>query len=115
MRALLRSEIHHLGYPRSFVIYDEADRLALVRECYRELASTSGRSTPAAAIARISRAKNQLPGPEAVEEPARGTARGGGGARSTRGTRPGSGRWARVDFDDLLGLTVSSSRGTPRC
>ncbi|HSD28406.1 MAG TPA: UvrD-helicase domain-containing protein, partial [Vicinamibacteria bacterium] len=27
---LLRTEIHHLGYPRSFVIYDEADRLALV-------------------------------------------------------------------------------------
>ena len=34
---VLRSEIHHLGYRRSFVIYDEDDRLALVRECYKEL------------------------------------------------------------------------------
>ena len=29
---VLRAEIQHLGYRRSFVIYDEDDRLALVRE-----------------------------------------------------------------------------------
>jgi DNA helicase-2/ATP-dependent DNA helicase PcrA len=102
---LLRAEIHHLGYPRSFVIYDEDDRLALVRECYKELGLDERSLAPAAAIARISRAKNQLLGPEAVEAAARGPreadlarlyARYGDRLRAL----------GAVDFDDLLGLTV---------
>jgi DNA helicase-2/ATP-dependent DNA helicase PcrA len=102
---LLRSEIHHLGYPRSFVIYDEDDRLALVRECYRELGLDERSLAPAAAVARISRAKNQLLGPEAVAEAVRGP-REAEVARlyaryATRLRALGA-----VDFDDLLGLTV---------
>jgi DNA helicase-2/ATP-dependent DNA helicase PcrA len=102
---ILRSEIHHLGYPRSFVIYDEDDRLALVRQCYRELGLDERALTPAAAIARISRAKNQLLGPEEVREAARGP-RDADVARlyaryATRLREQGA-----LDFDDLLGLTV---------
>jgi len=39
---VLRAEAHHLGYPRHFVIYDEDDRLALVRELARELRDVDG-------------------------------------------------------------------------
>jgi DNA helicase-2/ATP-dependent DNA helicase PcrA len=102
---VLRAEIHHLGYSRSFVIYDEDDRLALVRECYRELGLDERSLAPAAAIARISRAKNQLLGPEDV----RGEARGPREADVARLYARYAGRLRELgalDFDDLLGLTV---------
>jgi DNA helicase-2/ATP-dependent DNA helicase PcrA len=102
---VLRSEIHHLGYRRSFVIYDEDDRLALVRECYKELGLDERLLAPAAAIARISRAKNQLRGPEAVEESARGPRESELARLYTRYAERLRALGA-VDFDDLLGLTV---------
>jgi DNA helicase II / ATP-dependent DNA helicase PcrA len=102
---VLRAEIHHLGYSRSFVIYDEDDRLALVRECYKELGLDERLLTPAAAIARISRAKNQLRGPEEVEEHARGPREAEVARLYTRYAARLRAVGA-VDFDDLLGLTV---------
>ena len=102
---ILRSEIHHLGYPRSFVIYDEEDRLALVRELCRELGLDERVITPQAVVARISRAKNQLEDAEALagqayrprdEQVARVYAR-----YETRLRAAGA-----VDFDDLLVLPV---------
>src|SRR5215470_10032531 len=102
---LLRAEIHHLGYPRSFVIYDEDDRLALVRECYKELGLDERALAPAAAIARISRAKNQLLGPDAVAEMARGS-RESDVARLYARYAARLKALGAVDFDDLLGLTV---------
>ena len=102
---LLRAEIHHLGYPRSFVIYDEDDRMALVRECYRELGLDERVLAPAAAIARISRAKNQLLGPDDVRAAVRGPRDAElarlYGCYATRLRERGA-----LDFDDLLGLTV---------
>src|SRR5262249_10976687 len=108
---VLRAEIHPLGYPRSFVIYDEDDRLALVRECYKELGLDERVLAPAAAIARISRAKNQLLGPEAVAEAARGSRE----ADVARVYARYAGRLKALgagDFDDLPGLT--GERFTPR-
>jgi ATP-dependent DNA helicase UvrD/PcrA len=102
---VLRAEIHHLGYPRSFVIYDENDRLALVRECYKELGLDERVLAPAAAVARISRAKNQLLGPEAVGEAARGS-READVARLYARYADRLKALGAVDFDDLLGLTV---------
>jgi len=102
---VLRAEIHHLGYPRSFVIYDEADRLALVRQCYRELGLDERSLAPAAAIARISRAKNQLLGPEDVREAARGP-READVARLYLRYAARLRELGALDFDDLLGLTV---------
>jgi DNA helicase-2/ATP-dependent DNA helicase PcrA len=102
---ILRAEIHHLGYRRSFVIYDEDDRRALVRECYRDLGVDERVLAPAAAVARISRAKNQLLGPEAARTGARGP-------RDVEAARVYARYAARLrelgalDFDDLLGLTV---------
>ena len=102
---VLRAEIHHLGYPRSFVIYDEDDRLALVRECYKELGLDERALAPSAAIARISRAKNQLLGPEAVAEAARGS-READVARLYARYAARLKALGAVDFDDLLGLIV---------
>ncbi len=102
---VLRAEIHHLGYPRSFVIYDETDRLALVRECYKELGLDERALAPSAAVARISRAKNQLLGPEAVEDAVRGP-RQADVARLYARYAARLRALGAIDFDDLLGLTV---------
>ena len=102
---VLRAEIHHLGYPRSFVIYDEDDRLTLVRECYRELGLDERALTPSAAVARISRAKNQLLGPEDVRTAARGPREADVARLYARYAVRLRERGA-LDFDDLLGLTV---------
>ena len=102
---ILRAEIHHLGYPRRFVIFDEDDRLALVRECYRALGVDERVLPPPAAVARISRAKNQLLGPEEVRAAARGP-REGELARLYARYAARLRELGALDFDDLLRLTV---------
>jgi len=102
---ILRAEIHHLGYPRGFVIYDEDDRLSLVRELIRAEGFDERLLPAAVVVARVSRAKNQLRGAEEFQT----------AARSPRDEQIGrvferyEGRLraaAALDFDDLLGWTV---------
>jgi DNA helicase-2/ATP-dependent DNA helicase PcrA len=44
---LLRREAHRMGYPSSFVIYDEADQRSLMGKCVRELGIKAERGTDA--------------------------------------------------------------------
>ncbi len=61
---ILRKDGHRLGYGRDFTIYDEDDRMSLIRRCMNELAIPD-RKVPVSAVAsRISGAKDQLVGPE---------------------------------------------------
>jgi DNA helicase-2/ATP-dependent DNA helicase PcrA len=102
---ILRSEIQHLGYTRNFLIYDEDDRLSLVRELCREAGLDDRAWPPQAVVARISRAKNQLQGADDLKAAARSP-------RDHELTRLFARYETRlrasgaVDFDDLLGLTV---------
>ena len=102
---ILRGEIHHLGYPRHFVIYDEDDRLALMKTLCRDLGLDERIITPAALVYRVSRAKNRLETPEDLHAAARGP-------REIQVARVYERYEARlraggaVDFDDLLALTV---------
>src|SRR5438046_8204869 len=57
---ILRAHIRHIGYPPHFTIYDEDDRLSLVKECMRELDLTDRTWTPASLVHRISAAKSQM-------------------------------------------------------
>jgi DNA helicase-2/ATP-dependent DNA helicase PcrA len=103
---MLRQHIRHLGYAPNFTIYDEDDRLALVRECLREEGLTEDRAlTPGAIVQRISAAKNQMQGVEAFHQAARGPRDERVAAvyerYQTRLVAQGA-----VDFDDLLLLTV---------
>jgi DNA helicase-2/ATP-dependent DNA helicase PcrA len=61
---ILRKFIAELGYPSTFVIYDEHDRLTLVKECLKDLEFSEKILNPHSVVARISSAKNQLLGPE---------------------------------------------------
>jgi DNA helicase-2/ATP-dependent DNA helicase PcrA len=57
---ILRYEIHTLGMPSNFVIYDGHDQLSLITKCLSELDIDSKRFSPKAILAVISDAKNRL-------------------------------------------------------
>src|SRR6266540_3122245 len=61
---ILRREAPGLGYRSNFTIYDQADQVRLVKLCLEELERDPKRFVPRGIHAQISRAKNQLIGPE---------------------------------------------------
>ncbi|HEY2830344.1 MAG TPA: UvrD-helicase domain-containing protein [Thermoanaerobaculia bacterium] len=65
---ILRRYADRLGYTKSFVVYDTADQLTLIRRCMRELNVNDDAFPPRAVLNRISGAKNELIGPEAYEK-----------------------------------------------
>ncbi|MBI2448202.1 UvrD-helicase domain-containing protein [Candidatus Microgenomates bacterium] len=60
---ILRREIHHIGYDRSFTIYDSSDQQDLIKECLRELGSDEKMFKPRAFASRISGIKNEFISP----------------------------------------------------
>jgi DNA helicase-2/ATP-dependent DNA helicase PcrA len=61
---ILRKEIGKLGYSDRFVIYDTSDQKSLMKEVFKELNIDPKKTNPAAVLSEISRAKNELTGPE---------------------------------------------------
>src|SRR5512140_3807127 len=61
---ILRRYADRLGYTKSFVIYDTADQLTLIRRCMREMNVNDEAFPPRAVLTRISNAKNELIGPD---------------------------------------------------
>ena len=102
---ILRAHIRHIGYPPHFTIYDEDDRLQLVKECMRELDMMDRTWTPASLVHRISAAKNQMVSVGDVEHAAR-SPREERIAQLYRRYQERLTAAAAVDFDDLLLLTV---------
>jgi len=68
---ILREHAPRIGLPAGFVIYDEDDRLTLVKEAMRELQIDERELTPASAVHRLSHAKNQMVTVEEAERLAR--------------------------------------------
>ncbi|MCZ6671249.1 MAG: UvrD-helicase domain-containing protein [Acidobacteria bacterium] len=60
---ILRREAHHLDYPHSFVIYDAADQIALIRDILRSNQEAKNTWSAKEISARISSAKNLGVGP----------------------------------------------------
>jgi DNA helicase-2/ATP-dependent DNA helicase PcrA len=61
---ILRRQARHLGIPSSFVIYDAADQLSLIRQALKDLNLDDKTYRPRAIQAAISRAKSELIGPD---------------------------------------------------
>src|SRR4051812_25604753 len=61
---ILRREAPQLGYRSNFTIYDSADQTRVVKSCLEELERDPKRFVPRGIHAQISKAKNQLVGPE---------------------------------------------------
>ncbi len=54
---ILRRQIHHLGYPRHFAIYDRGDQESLARAALKEISAPTAAIRPADLLAQISRWK----------------------------------------------------------
>jgi len=109
---ILRQHVHHLGYKPHFTIYDEDDRLSLVKECLRERGVDERNLTASAIVHRISSAKNRM---MSVDEMAR-NARGPSEAEAALIYKRYEERLratGAVDFDDLLLLVVRLFQEAP--
>src|SRR5262245_9394865 len=109
---ILRARAEQAGLRPSFVIYDEDDRLAIVKEAMRELDFDERAFTPAAAVHRISHAKNQMLAPDEVERLARGPREERIAALYRRYEERLQAAGA-LDFDDLLLRVVRLFESSP--
>ncbi|MCI0545988.1 MAG: UvrD-helicase domain-containing protein [Candidatus Rokubacteria bacterium] len=98
---ILRAHAPRVGLRSSFVIYDEDDRLALVKEAMRELGLDERALTPASAVHRLSHAKNQMLMPADVDRLAQ-TPNEQRLAQLYHAYEAGLRQAGAVDFDDLL-------------
>ena len=107
---ILRREIHHLGYDRSFSIYDPTDQQIVVKELIKTLQLSLNR--PGAVIGEISRAKSDFISPEDYAKRAEGFFE-----KSVAEIYPGYQDFLRennaLDFDDLIKLTVELFEANP--
>ena len=109
---ILREHAPRIGLPAGFVIYDEDDRLTLVKEAMRELQIDERELTPASAVHRLSHAKNQMVTVEDAERLAR-TPREERVASLYRIYETRLRAAGAVDFDDLLLLVVRLFETSP--
>jgi ATP-dependent DNA helicase UvrD/PcrA len=98
---MLRRDGTEVGLPDGFGIYDRDDQVALVRRILRDLSVDDTASSARAFLSRISRAKNAMESPEALEKRAFSP-----DARVTAEVyatyQAGLTRANAVDFDDIL-------------
>ena len=109
---ILRERAGPAGLRPGFVIYDEDDRLALVKEILRELDFDERTLTPSAAVHRISHAKNHMIPPAELETLAR-TPREERIARLYRRYEERLAEIGALDFDDLLLRVVRLLESVP--
>ncbi len=60
---ILRIDGQHIGVPRTFTIYDDADQIVAVKQALDDLGLDPKRVAPRAVLSAISRAKSELQGP----------------------------------------------------
>jgi DNA helicase-2/ATP-dependent DNA helicase PcrA len=102
---ILRQHGRHAGLPAHFTIFDEDDRLALVKECMKEGELADRSLTPGAASHRISYLKNQMVSVADALRDARGPWEKRIALIYSRYEKRLR-EVGAVDFDDLLLLTV---------
>ncbi len=108
---ILRHDGEHSGIPRSFVIWDESDRQAAIKQAARQ-AGIDEKSFPARLLTSlISGAKNEMVGPEEFQS----TSEYSPAARAAAKVYPLYEKMLKegsaLDFDDLIGRTVDMLAG----
>ena len=109
---ILRMDGEHIGIPRSYVIFDEADRLSAVKQASKQLMLDEKAFPPRVIAGLISSAKNELVTPEDYDR--------AGGSPATRAAAEVYPLYQRIlkdsgalDFDDLIGRTVQLLQTVP--
>jgi DNA helicase-2/ATP-dependent DNA helicase PcrA len=102
---ILRMDGEHIGIPRSYVIFDEADRLAAIKRASKKLSLDEKAFPPRTISGMISSAKNELVTPEEYSAL--------GGSPATRAAAEVYPLYQKIlkdggalDFDDLIARTV---------
>lgn len=109
---LLRQDGEHIGISRSFVIFDESDRLAAVKQASKQL-MIDEKAFPARVIAGlISSAKNELLSPQEYKGTANSPAQQAA-AQVYPLYEKALREAAALDFDDLINQTVRLFRTQP--
>lgn len=103
---LLRNHISLLGFASNFVIYDTADQKAMIRAVMKELNINEKMYSPDSVLGRISRAKNDLIGPDDYASSAQEFGAEAKTAQVYERYQHTLKESNAVDFDDLLFLTV---------
>ena len=107
---ILRRDIHHLGYDRSFTIYDTSDQQTLIKEIIKTLQFRL--NSPGAVLGEISRAKSDFISPEAYAQRTEGFFEA-----CVAQIYPMYQDYLRtnnaLDFDDLIKLTVELFEANP--
>jgi DNA helicase-2/ATP-dependent DNA helicase PcrA len=102
---ILRESGRSIGIDRNFVIYDDSDQVALVRDILRKQHWDDKQITPRGVLSEISRAKEKMVEPERYANGAAGYFE-----RAVAQVYPLYQEQLRknnaLDFDDMLGLTV---------
>jgi DNA helicase-2/ATP-dependent DNA helicase PcrA len=109
---MLRQHGRHIGLSPQFLIYDEDDRLALVKECMKEGELADRAFTPGAAVHKLSYLKNQMVTVAEALRDARGPWEKKVALVYSRYDKQLRAAGA-VDFDDLLLLTVRLLQEVP--
>lgn len=103
---ILRSSGEAVGIPRNFVIWDEGDRLAAIKQVSRQL-GIDEKSFPARLLTSlISGAKNEMVGPREYANIADSTPAGKAAAKVYPAYERLLKEAGALDFDDLIGRTV---------
>jgi DNA helicase-2/ATP-dependent DNA helicase PcrA len=109
---ILRMDGEHIGIPRSYIIFDEADRLSAIKRASKQL-SLDEKTFPARTIgSMISSAKSELLTPEDYDRT--------GGSPATRAAAQVYPLYQKIlkdsgalDFDDLISRTVHLLQAVP--
>lgn len=102
----LRRDIDRLGFDKSFVIFDTADRQTLIKDCMKELNLDTKQYPPKAIDAAISQAKNELIYPKDYAEIFKTDYYKSVVARVYKIYQEKLVRCNALDFDDLIMCTV---------
>jgi DNA helicase II / ATP-dependent DNA helicase PcrA len=101
---ILRRQIHHLGYPNGFAIYDRSDQESLARAALREIRVGNESLRPSDLLFHISRWKCRSIGPQDAATAAQND-KEHLAAMAYRRYQNSLRAKGALDFDDLLGCT----------
>jgi DNA helicase-2/ATP-dependent DNA helicase PcrA len=110
---ILRRQIHHLGYPNGFAIYDRSDQESLARAALREIKVGNESLRPSDLLFHISRWKCRSIDPQNAAASAQSDKEHLAAMAYRRYQKALRAKGA-VDFDDLLGCTEELFHGFPQ-
>ena len=110
---ILRRDGQYAGIPSNFVIWDEADRLAAIKQASRSLGIDEKSFPPRLISSLVSSAKNEMVSPQEFASTASSSPAGKAAAKVYPAYEKLLHDGSALDFDDLIGRTVGMLSDNP--